>query len=480
MGKISEIRSEDFDNLLSPHDHSVVWSTIEEVCLSLGKQVRFSKPYLSEVKIDWYFEGSHQLTRVDDLEESSKIELLDIYQKFKDLFLEELKKLSINRSQLNVIEKHVFTTAYGDSDLLCIIDNGKITLLVNNWGLKLRAIENPSIPPIITPEFPKTNPKVTLEVKNQLGELWEDFDFDVSVAEGATVLNNSVCTDSNGLLYLGEYLPNTSVTASFLREGENCEKQTFLTLNSDSIYPVIFRIYSDVVVTVLDEAGSVVTGYSLDCEIEEKKINIVTDENGRCLLRDLPVDALLNISRSLNPSILRSYIIPRSEGEVVIILPPNIIATIIVKDRSSDNMIPNYKLSSSYSSLEKDYNKVDVLSDNDGKVILNDLIEDSEIVCFDSNSKTNQEFKVVGTDNVFTFFVDIPKVKKHTLKLLDHKNRPMKNLDIEVVVSNNTFSKTTNGNGVIEFEEGEVTNDDVVRVKAQVDKKMKYYKLKVI
>lgn len=249
------------------------------------------------------------------------------------------------------IQSNLFQTPKGEEDYFVWKNSGELQIVLTQWAMK-PAVRKVPLTPIQTPTEPKPDEKipVTLAFFTQEGDLLrkENFIVEVTKPNAKRTFTNESCSDNKGKRLIGKHLAGTEIKVYKLIEGVVKYEHHF-TVNHGNTYNVIFPVFADVEVLVVDQHQTPQPDLPCEVTIQSYIQQKNTDRDGRIKLSNLkvgetldakvggwhPAEGSFQIAKGANRFIIEIYIPPPPSPPSPPVSPPREFSFLINKSDGS-------------------------------------------------------------------------------------------------------------------------------------------------
>jgi hypothetical protein len=442
-------------------------------------------------KINWYFDG-----KLEPGVKIKKFNELNTYERDNALLelLEKKKRIEEKVSEkktepLNIVEL-LFITPNG-TDNYYAIDNGldhDLLLVITQWAIKL--INTDYQPELLTVPWKIDIPKfihVLINAKYNNGDIAGNkvfyFDFELKTKENETphsVSNGSSKTDKNGVKDFKMVRPGSTLKIYDIISGEKKYIHDFI-IDEGTMYNVIFPLFADAIVKVINQKNIPVSNFSVIIELEGIQWNNKTDNTGNFKLTNLEVGKKVKLTDS-NQEVSQEYAVEK-ENNIYILRIIQLLyqdVTITILDQF-DRVVKNKDLIIESDKKNNSRGLYEYKSDEFGIIHLKDILEDSDLIVKEKNKVSNiQTYKCSPENKDFIFRIEVPVPRVIKIKVIDDDEKPLVNREVTIIHKNNKFNVKSDENGYVQIESIDIKDGDNLKILIKTDKKEKFVKLKVL
>lgn len=422
----------------------------------------FAKINVSGAQAAWSVDDDLQYSTLDTASDMEKEEVADIIAERKN----EIEILLKNNVQFGKCCGELFAVPSAANIHFSHGSNGGLTVVLSQWGAKNKSSETNTdvIQSLLV--MPRSYFFSSyLEVKYKKDVPAPNEKIDISFFGEP----KSFLTDGDGVIAMGRLRSGLTFVAS---KGDI--RQTYNVSDSDNRFELVIPRYTSATVTVLNQKDEPVPGYKLIIE----NVTYTADADGEMHTNQFEYiqDENLNI---LDSSGFRNNDVFKLEWEES---RNKFVYKIVEHQKSSltiNVMYDNADPAAEYPVTLR--NKVDnsiieLVSDDDGVVFLDDLITDDEILVTDGKMQSNNlSVKLNKGCNNCVLTVEREREKMVFVRLHNLDGSTMEGIKIKVKLKSGEMELETDSEGCIYIPASEFTNGEKVINRCHVlDKQLKY------
>lgn len=448
--------------LLHGKNYEQVYSKLQRI-LSPEEHAFFSRIQYQANSVAWMSSVEGRVTSYSKAGEHEKEEATALIQELH----QSIRKKVENDPEIGGIVDQLLMVP-SEEEILIFNDLGKITVTLVKWGCRSNAASQ-GISPI--------GKIVELPVKDQVSvEVIATYSDGVLAAN--TELNfqykgevKTFTTNDEGHMQLGLLRYNSSFTISDPQTNEAVPVQV---LEDKTQYEVTIPYYTDYSVHVINQLGEVMSQYEVNAEYSNGFSKNTSNESGDFTLEHVLVDQNpLRLISSDNANITQEYTLDRDDRLLTFEIKERIAGDISVKVvDSSGGILAGYPLQVQLGGTSKDYR-----SNEEGMIFLVDVELQEEVTILVKDSKNHENVREYFASRESHHFVFEADPKFVTIKLIDHKNRPIPHTQLDITPSEEILTQETDSEGNTRF--GAEHFRDGEKVKAGIHLKNKKNKIRL-
>jgi hypothetical protein len=281
----------------------------------------------------------------------------------------------------------------------------------------------------------------------------------------ADVTGKPITTNAEGEKSLGKLKKGVSFTVSDKPDKSGCNHT--ITVSEEMQYELLFPYYTSYSVLVVNQFGEPIANEKI-CAGDQL---FTTDDEGRFAVDKIEYlpDTVIELSLASDTEKNARFDLQKNaeennfKFELTVDCEYNLTINTLLE---TGEKVPNYKMQ-----VEKDGEKMQYSTDENGELAFKDLTPGEEITVVDWNNPENKKTATIQRgENRCDLIIELPAEKRVSIKLLDLEGKPIKGTTLNVKTKAGVFTGTTDLDGYIHLPFSNFKDKEKVKVNFSIVK----------
>jgi hypothetical protein len=442
--------------LLLPLNYTQLYNKLK-VVLSQNEFSFFAKPESNGNNTFWTYDVSstNSYKSFDNLQEDEKENAIDELESLK---YSVFKKLNESKDKdLKSIVSSLFAVPDNESIKAIFLDN-KWKIVITQWGCSNLNANSGS--DTISALFAKPRLNSDIVILNFLDkyskETVSNFPFSINY-QNVTL---SFVSDQNGNYNRGRCKIGSDFIVNASLNKKNRELAKFEVLKGHQ-YNVFVPSYQDISIKVINQKGEPIINAEIEYKNLDKADFFITNDEGLIFFNDVETGTEIDLLDKLTSKSLKLKIEKDKDYYEFVVERTKFFEAVVTVVNVINEVLPDFELA-----MLKNDNTANLITDSNGKLLINGCKAEEEIVFLNLKNSNNKVTCKIKEDAANEFTIVIEEIINRDIKVsfIDYKKRPIKNKYVVFKVGDKKINVKTNEQGDCIFKELDFTNNQKVEV----------------